>query len=89
MCLFHYARACASATKLLSFLDISLLIFVFFPRIIPVLENSSPQTSPSHLSSSDSLDINRTYSPRVSRYDLDEIDACWLGLFNMELKEMG
>ncbi|XP_034961350.1 E3 ubiquitin-protein ligase Jade-2 isoform X1 [Zootoca vivipara] len=57
-------------------------------RIVPVLEHSSPQTSPSNLSSSDSLDVTRTYSQRASRYDLDEIDACWLELFNMELKEM-
>uniref|UniRef100_A0A6J0TNH5 E3 ubiquitin-protein ligase Jade-2 isoform X1 n=3 Tax=Pogona vitticeps TaxID=103695 RepID=A0A6J0TNH5_9SAUR len=57
-------------------------------RIIPLQEHSSPQTSPSNLSSSDSLDVTRTYSQRVSRYDLDEIDACWLELFNMELKEM-
>ncbi|XP_062826431.1 E3 ubiquitin-protein ligase Jade-2 isoform X2 [Anolis carolinensis] len=57
-------------------------------RIIPLLEPSSPQTSPSNLSSSDSLDVTRTFSQRKSRYDLDEIDACWLELFNMELKEM-
>lgn len=25
----------------------------------------------------------------MSRYDLDELDACWLELVNMELKEMG
>ncbi|XP_060621267.2 E3 ubiquitin-protein ligase Jade-2 isoform X1 [Anolis sagrei] len=57
-------------------------------RILPLLEHSSPQTSPSNLSSSDSLDVTRTFSQRKSRYDLDEIDACWLELFNMELKEM-
>ncbi|XP_054831994.1 E3 ubiquitin-protein ligase Jade-2 isoform X3 [Eublepharis macularius] len=57
-------------------------------RIIPMLEHSSSQISPSNLSSSDSSEITRTYSQRVSRYDLDEIDACWLELFNMELKEM-
>ncbi|XP_060096434.1 E3 ubiquitin-protein ligase Jade-2 isoform X1 [Heteronotia binoei] len=57
-------------------------------RIIPTLEHSSSQISPSNLSSSDSFEVTRTYSQRVSRYDLDEIDACWLGLFNMELKEM-
>ncbi|XP_053152777.1 E3 ubiquitin-protein ligase Jade-2 isoform X2 [Hemicordylus capensis] len=56
-------------------------------RIVPVFEHS-PQTSPSNLSSSDSLEVTRTYSQRASRYDLDEIDACWLALFNMELKEM-
>ncbi|KAM6468717.1 E3 ubiquitin-protein ligase Jade-2 isoform 1-T1 [Liasis olivaceus] len=57
-------------------------------RIIPLLDHSSSQTFPRNLSSSDSSDATRTYSQRVSRYDLDEIDACWLELFNMELKEM-
>ncbi|XP_077182941.1 E3 ubiquitin-protein ligase Jade-2 isoform X5 [Paroedura picta] len=57
-------------------------------RIIPALEHSSPQISPSNMSSFDRFEVTRTYSQRVSRYDLDEIDTCWLELFNMELKEM-
>ncbi|XP_048343818.1 E3 ubiquitin-protein ligase Jade-2 isoform X2 [Sphaerodactylus townsendi] len=57
-------------------------------RIIPALEHSSQQISPSNLFSSDSSEFTRTYSQRVSRYNLDEIDACWLELLNMELKEM-
>uniref|UniRef100_A0A8C5RNT7 Uncharacterized protein n=1 Tax=Laticauda laticaudata TaxID=8630 RepID=A0A8C5RNT7_LATLA len=61
---------------------------VFFRRIIPLLEHSSSKTFPMNLSSSENSDASRTYSQRVCRYDLDEIDACWLELFNMELKEM-
>ncbi|XP_034259835.1 E3 ubiquitin-protein ligase Jade-2 isoform X1 [Pantherophis guttatus] len=57
-------------------------------RIIPLLDHSSSQTFPRNLSSSKSSDSSRIYSQRVCRYDLDEIDACWLELFNMELKEM-
>ncbi|XP_067423338.1 E3 ubiquitin-protein ligase Jade-2 isoform X2 [Emydura macquarii macquarii] len=57
-------------------------------RIMPLLEQCPPQVSPSSLSVSDISEVNRTYSQGVSRYDLDEIDACWLELVNMELREM-
>ncbi|KAM4653501.1 E3 ubiquitin-protein ligase Jade-2 isoform 2-T3 [Amazona ochrocephala] len=57
-------------------------------RIIPQLENSPSQVSPSGLAGSEISEATRTYLQGVSRYDLDELDACWLELVNMELKEM-
>ncbi|KAM9531358.1 E3 ubiquitin-protein ligase Jade-2 isoform 2-T3 [Guaruba guarouba] len=57
-------------------------------RIIPQLENSPSQVSPSGLPGSEISEATRTYLQGVSRYDLDELDACWLELVNMELKEM-
>ncbi|XP_068885358.1 E3 ubiquitin-protein ligase Jade-2 isoform X2 [Aphelocoma coerulescens] len=57
-------------------------------RIIPQLENSLPQVSPSSLPGSEISEATRTYLQGMSRYDLDELDACWLELVNMELKEM-
>ncbi|XP_013158967.1 E3 ubiquitin-protein ligase Jade-2 isoform X2 [Falco biarmicus] len=57
-------------------------------RIIPQLENSPSQVSPSSLPGSEISEATRTYLQGVSRYDLDELDACWLELVNMELKEM-
>ncbi|XP_053935366.1 E3 ubiquitin-protein ligase Jade-2 isoform X2 [Cuculus canorus] len=55
-------------------------------RIIPQLENSP--VSPSGLPGSEISEATRTYLQGMSRYDLDELDACWLELVNMELKEM-
>ncbi|XP_069725479.1 E3 ubiquitin-protein ligase Jade-2 isoform X3 [Phaenicophaeus curvirostris] len=55
-------------------------------RIIPQLENS--QVSPNSLPGSEISEATRTYLQGMSRYDLDELDACWLELVNMELKEM-
>ncbi|XP_031980529.1 E3 ubiquitin-protein ligase Jade-2 isoform X2 [Corvus moneduloides] len=57
-------------------------------RIIPQLENSLSQVSPSSLPGSEISEATRTYLQGMSRYDLDELDACWLELVNMELKEM-
>uniref|UniRef100_A0A8B9C1X6 Jade family PHD finger 2 n=1 Tax=Anser brachyrhynchus TaxID=132585 RepID=A0A8B9C1X6_9AVES len=57
-------------------------------RIIPQLENSPSPVSPSSLPGSEISEATRTYLQGVSRYDLDELDACWLELVNMELKEM-
>ncbi|XP_059716200.1 E3 ubiquitin-protein ligase Jade-2 isoform X2 [Haemorhous mexicanus] len=57
-------------------------------RIIPQLESSLSQVSPSSLPGSEISEATRTYLQGVSRYDLDELDACWLELVNMELKEM-
>ncbi|XP_014108649.1 PREDICTED: protein Jade-2 isoform X2 [Pseudopodoces humilis] len=57
-------------------------------RIIPQLENSLSQVSPSSLPGSDISEATRTYLQGMSRYDLDELDTCWLELVNMELKEM-
>ncbi|XP_065546999.1 E3 ubiquitin-protein ligase Jade-2 isoform X2 [Lathamus discolor] len=57
-------------------------------RIIPQLESSPSQVSPSSLPGSEISEATRTYLQGVSRYDLDELDACWLELVNMELKEM-
>ncbi|KAM6322456.1 E3 ubiquitin-protein ligase Jade-2 isoform 1-T1 [Podargus strigoides] len=57
-------------------------------RIVPQLENSPSQVSPSSLPGSEISEATRTYLQGVSRYDLDELDACWLELVNMELKEM-
>ncbi|CAM5159930.1 unnamed protein product [Natator depressus] len=57
-------------------------------RITPLLEQSPPQVSPSSLSLSEISEVNRTCSQGMSRYDLDEIDACWLELVNMEFREM-
>ncbi|XP_032639389.1 E3 ubiquitin-protein ligase Jade-2 isoform X3 [Chelonoidis abingdonii] len=57
-------------------------------RIMPLLEESPPQVSPSSLSVSEISEVHRTCSQGVIRYDLDEIDACWLELVNMEFREM-
>ncbi|RMB96782.1 hypothetical protein DUI87_26848 [Hirundo rustica rustica] len=57
-------------------------------RIIPQLENSLSQVSPSSLPGCEISEATRTYLQGMSRYDLDELDACWLELVNMELKEM-
>ncbi|XP_006116114.1 E3 ubiquitin-protein ligase Jade-2 isoform X1 [Pelodiscus sinensis] len=57
-------------------------------RIMPLLEQSPPQVSPSRLSVSEISEVSRTCAQGVSRYDLDEIDACWLELVNMEFREM-
>ncbi|XP_057265396.1 E3 ubiquitin-protein ligase Jade-2 isoform X2 [Pezoporus wallicus] len=57
-------------------------------RIMPQLESSPSQVSPSSLPGSEISEATRTYLQGVSRYDLDELDACWLELVNMELKEM-
>ncbi|XP_010717572.1 E3 ubiquitin-protein ligase Jade-2-like isoform X1 [Meleagris gallopavo] len=57
-------------------------------RIIPQLENLPSPVSPSSLPGSEISEATRTYLQGVSRYDLDELDACWLELVNMELKEM-
>ncbi|KAM9373375.1 E3 ubiquitin-protein ligase Jade-2 isoform 2-T2 [Phaethornis superciliosus] len=57
-------------------------------RIIPQLENSPSQVSPSSPPGSEISEATRTYLQGVSRYDLDELDAYWLELVNMELKEM-
>uniref|UniRef100_A0A8C6IUA9 Uncharacterized protein n=2 Tax=Melopsittacus undulatus TaxID=13146 RepID=A0A8C6IUA9_MELUD len=57
-------------------------------RIIPQLESSPSQVSPSSLPGSEISEATRTYLQGMSRYDLDELDACWLELVNMELKEM-
>ncbi|XP_039339352.1 E3 ubiquitin-protein ligase Jade-2 isoform X2 [Mauremys reevesii] len=57
-------------------------------RITPLLEESPPQVSPSSLSASEISEVHRTCSQGVIRYDLDEIDACWLELVNMEFREM-
>ncbi|XP_061858938.1 E3 ubiquitin-protein ligase Jade-2 isoform X2 [Colius striatus] len=57
-------------------------------RIIPQLENSPSQVPPSNLPGSEISEATRTYLQGMSRYDLDELDACWLELVNMELKEM-
>ncbi|XP_068815310.1 E3 ubiquitin-protein ligase Jade-2 isoform X2 [Struthio camelus] len=57
-------------------------------RIIPQLENSPSQILPSSPPVSEISEATRTYLQGVSRYDLDELDACWLELVNMELKEM-
>ncbi|XP_015149578.2 E3 ubiquitin-protein ligase Jade-2 isoform X2 [Gallus gallus] len=57
-------------------------------RIIPQLENLPSPVSPSSLQGSEISEATRTYLQGMSRYDLDELDACWLELVNMELKEM-
>ncbi|XP_067160837.1 E3 ubiquitin-protein ligase Jade-2 isoform X4 [Apteryx mantelli] len=57
-------------------------------RIIPQLENSPSQVSPSSPPVCEISEATRTYLQGMSRYDLDELDACWLELVNMELKEM-
>ncbi|XP_042737686.1 E3 ubiquitin-protein ligase Jade-2 isoform X1 [Lagopus leucura] len=57
-------------------------------RIIPQLENLPSPVSPSSLPGSEISEATRTYLQGMSRYDLDELDACWLELVNMELKEM-
>ncbi|XP_019361823.1 PREDICTED: protein Jade-2 isoform X2 [Gavialis gangeticus] len=57
-------------------------------RIIPQLESPCVQVSPTDLPDSDISEATRTYSQGLSRYDLDEIDACWLEYVNMELKLM-
>ncbi|XP_072486024.1 E3 ubiquitin-protein ligase Jade-2 isoform X2 [Notamacropus eugenii] len=53
-------------------------------RVLPLLEHAPGQISPSSLSGSELSEVTRPYS----RYDLDEIDAYWLELVNLELKEM-
>ncbi|XP_020846871.1 E3 ubiquitin-protein ligase Jade-2 isoform X1 [Phascolarctos cinereus] len=53
-------------------------------RVLPLLEHTPGQISPSSLSGSELSEVTRPYS----RYDLDEIDAYWLELVNLELKEM-
>ncbi|XP_074069648.1 E3 ubiquitin-protein ligase Jade-2 isoform X3 [Macrotis lagotis] len=53
-------------------------------RVLPLLEHTSGQISPSSHSGSELSEVTRPYS----RYDLDEIDAYWLELVNLELKEM-
>ncbi|KAI1234072.1 hypothetical protein IHE44_0003783 [Lamprotornis superbus] len=60
----------------------------FSELIIPQLESSLSQVSPSSLPGSEISEATRTYLQGMSRYDLDELDACWLELVNMELKEM-
>uniref|UniRef100_A0A8C4JV92 Jade family PHD finger 2 n=1 Tax=Dromaius novaehollandiae TaxID=8790 RepID=A0A8C4JV92_DRONO len=57
-------------------------------RIIPQLEHSPSQLSPSSPPVCEISEATRTYLQGMSRYDLDELDACWLELVNMELKEM-
>ncbi|KAM9129076.1 E3 ubiquitin-protein ligase Jade-2 isoform 2-T5 [Pangshura tecta] len=57
-------------------------------RITSLLEESPPQVSPSSLSACEISEVHRTCSQGVIRYDLDEIDACWLELVNMEFREM-
>ncbi|XP_028906251.1 E3 ubiquitin-protein ligase Jade-2 [Ornithorhynchus anatinus] len=57
-------------------------------RIVPLLEPSPAQASPHSLSGADLSEVTQTYCQEVSRYDLDEIDAYWLELVNLELKEM-
>ncbi|XP_064377195.1 E3 ubiquitin-protein ligase Jade-2 isoform X2 [Dromaius novaehollandiae] len=57
-------------------------------RIMPQLEHSPSQLSPSSPPVCEISEATRTYLQGVSRYDLDELDACWLELVNMELKEM-
>ncbi|XP_019390634.1 PREDICTED: protein Jade-2 isoform X2 [Crocodylus porosus] len=57
-------------------------------RIIPQLESPCVQVSPTDLPDSEISEATRTYSQGLSRYDLDEIDACWLEYVNMELKLM-
>lgn len=72
------------------FWELWLFLNLSFPsRIIPQLENSPSPVSPSSLPGSEISEATRTYLQGVSRYDLDELDACWLELVNMELKEMG
>uniref|UniRef100_A0A8B9C2A7 Jade family PHD finger 2 n=1 Tax=Anser brachyrhynchus TaxID=132585 RepID=A0A8B9C2A7_9AVES len=71
------------------FWELWLFLNLSFPsRIIPQLENSPSPVSPSSLPGSEISEATRTYLQGVSRYDLDELDACWLELVNMELKEM-
>ncbi|XP_043839089.1 E3 ubiquitin-protein ligase Jade-2 isoform X2 [Dromiciops gliroides] len=53
-------------------------------RVLPLLEHAPGQISPGSLSGSELGEVTRPYS----RYDLDEIDAYWLELVNLELKEM-
>ncbi|XP_010215869.1 PREDICTED: protein Jade-2, partial [Tinamus guttatus] len=57
-------------------------------RIIPQLDNSLSQGSPSSPPVCEISEATRTYLQGMSRYDLDELDAYWLELINMELKEM-
>lgn len=72
------------------FWELWLFLNLSFPsRIIPQLENSPSPVSLSSLPGSEISEATRTYLQGVSRYDLDELDACWLELVNMELKEMG
>ncbi|XP_051834144.1 E3 ubiquitin-protein ligase Jade-2 isoform X3 [Antechinus flavipes] len=53
-------------------------------RVLPLLEHTLGQISLSSPSGSELSEVTRSYS----RYDLDEIDAYWLELVNLELKEM-
>ncbi|XP_051487541.1 E3 ubiquitin-protein ligase Jade-2 isoform X3 [Apus apus] len=57
-------------------------------RSIPQLESSPSQVSPSSPPGSEISEATKTYLQGMSRYDLDELDAYWLELVNMELKEM-
>ncbi|XP_054024183.1 E3 ubiquitin-protein ligase Jade-2 isoform X1 [Dryobates pubescens] len=57
-------------------------------RIIPQLEGCPAQLPPAGLPGSELSEASRTCLQGMSRYDLDELDACWLELVNMELKEM-
>ncbi|XP_069508662.1 E3 ubiquitin-protein ligase Jade-2 isoform X2 [Ambystoma mexicanum] len=57
-------------------------------RVLYALEEYPLLISSSASASSQSKDFFRTRSLGVCRYDLDEIDTCWMDLVNMELKEM-
>lgn len=57
-------------------------------RVLYALEEYPLLISKRVAPSSESPDFLRTYAVGFCRYDLDEIDVCWMELVNMELKEM-